>query len=69
MTTPIKTRYKRLKAKIDNAYADIKCLQQECSHPDVGRSYNSSTGNYLNKDEYWIDFNCPDCGKWWREDQ
>lgn len=45
-------------------------LQEICKHPDAVKKYDSNSGNYdPSADSYWIDFKCPDCSKWWREDQ
>ena len=45
-------------------------LQEECTHPNVHKKGGSNTGNYdPSADAYWWTFNCPDCIKYWREDQ
>ena len=45
-------------------------MQGNCLHPDVDKKYCGSTGNYdPSADGYWIDWSCPDCGKFWRTDQ
>lgn len=68
MTASIKTRYKRLLKKEDSIADAIKSLQEECNHPDRVKKYYSSTGNYdPTADCYWIEYKCPDCGKFWIE--
>lgn len=45
-------------------------LQTLCQHPNASKKYGSDTGNWdRGQDSYWIDYNCPDCGKRWQEDQ
>ncbi len=47
-----------------------KELQQLCTHPNASKKHCGSTGNYdRSADCYWIEFRCPDCGKFWMEDQ
>lgn len=47
-----------------------KELQKLCSHPDVIKKYRGNTGNYDPcADSYWIEYDCPDCGKRWIEEQ
>ena len=65
----IQSKYKRISNRINKGYADLRALEAECTHPSVKKAYGGNTGNYLNKDVYWIDYHCPDCNKQWREDQ
>lgn len=45
-------------------------LQNLCPHPDVSKTYRGDSGNWDRSDDcYWIEFNCPDCNKYWVEDQ
>lgn len=45
-------------------------LMNQCSHSDANKKYRSNTGNYgPSADSYWIDYDCPDCGKKWWESQ
>ena len=47
-----------------------KNLQNLCRHPDVSKKYKGDTGNWDRSDDcYWIEFKCPDCKKFWMEDQ
>jgi hypothetical protein len=70
--TPAQIRRRRstLTKKIETAQAQIRQLQASCPHPNVQKEYGSNTGNYdPSADSYWIDWNCPDCGKRWTTDQ
>ena len=41
-----------------------------CKHPNLEKTHKSNTGNYdPSADSYWIEFKCPDCNKFWMEDQ
>lgn len=45
-------------------------IQDSCSHVNIIKEYKSNTGNYdPSNDNYWANLKCPDCGKFWREDQ
>ena len=42
----------------------------DCNHPKLIGTPKSITGNFnSDDDEYWVEFECPDCGKKWTEDQ
>jgi len=66
----INTRYRRLVKKAEVIRQQINDLQVECAHTGVKKEYKGNTGNWDPNDNcYWINFSCPDCGKFWREDQ
>lgn len=69
----LKTRVKRLKAKIDLLQCELRIIQDhECEHPKKSLFYmaGSNTGNYdPSSDCYWLDFDCNICGKRWTTDQ
>lgn len=45
-------------------------LQRICDHVNVKKVARSNTGNYdPSADCYWYDCKCPDCDKFWMEDQ
>jgi hypothetical protein len=47
----------------------LKTLQDNCSHPNATKVYNSNTGNYdPSCDSYWEEYTCPDCNKYWTVD-
>lgn len=55
---------------IANATTKLMELQKECKHPMAERINRADTGNYdSSQDSYWRDCKCPDCGKFWKEDQ
>lgn len=70
--TPAQIR-RRLKTiqKHQDKWADAeKELQQICNHPNADKKYCGNSGNYdPSADSYWIEYRCPDCGKFWIEDQ
>lgn len=57
-------RIKEMQARLQ---AELLKLQLECEHPNATGKYGSSTGNWCPQDDsYWIEAECPDCGKrWW----
>lgn len=45
-------------------------LQASCDHPGLISTKKSDTGNYDPSNNcHWIEFKCPNCGKFWREVQ
>lgn len=51
-------------------YKAEKELQTLCTHPNASKKYCADTGNWdRNSDTYWIEYRCPDCGKFWSVDQ
>lgn len=55
---------------IDNANSRLQALKELCSHPNVTKTPKANTGNWCpDDDRYWYDCKCPDCGKFWMEDQ
>lgn len=66
----ISTRYQRLIVKLAKIQQAIRALQNECKHPNHTKVAKSNTGNYdPSADCYWYECRCPDCGKYWHEDQ
>ncbi len=64
LQTLIKTAYETLKTEETRIQNEIKELQDACPHTRAIGTPNSSTGGW-DKDSYWIDYKCPDCGKFW----
>jgi len=67
----IKKKRQKLEAEQKVLKARVTYLQNvSCKHPDVAKKPGSNAGNYdPAADYYWVDCNCPDCGKRWTEDQ
>jgi len=66
----IKRKREDIKAKIAKLVSEYAALQEFCTHPNVTKKYDSDTGNYCKSDDrYWIEYTCPDCGKFWETDQ
>jgi hypothetical protein len=60
----------QLTQTINSAVAKRLALQEACPHPDATKEPKANTGNYdPSSDCYWYDCHCPDCGKFWTEDQ
>ena len=50
--------------------AQLLYLQEECQHQNAVKENKSDTGNWCKADDcYWTECKCPDCLKFWREDQ
>lgn len=70
--TPAQVKRKRINIydKIKKLNEQIAELQSLCTHLDVTKKYKGDTGNYdPSADSYWIEWRCPDCGKFWITDQ
>ena len=62
------SRITELQKIINDAHAEIKQIQEECSHPVscVTKEYSASTGNWNKYDNsYAITLHCELCGKSW----
>jgi hypothetical protein len=60
----------KIKAKINEWTVKLRELEQACPHTNVSRKAKADTGNWCPSDDtYWYEFKCPDCGKFWIEDQ
>jgi len=45
-------------------------IQERCKHVNVRIEHCGDTGNYdPSEDRYWRTMSCPDCGKYWEEDE
>lgn len=56
-----------LEEEINKLQAEIYKLQKRCKHKNVNVIHTGSTGGY-ERDVFWKEFKCPDCGKSWTED-
>jgi hypothetical protein len=66
----VKEKAAKIVARLARAEHDLRELQSECDHTFVKKVARSNTGNYdPSADAYWYEFTCPDCGKYWHEDQ
>lgn len=66
----IRRRRETINRRISVLRDALNALQVECAHPAVIKKYDANTGNYdPGADSYWIEWNCPDCGKHWSTDQ
>lgn len=63
----IRIKYGQLIEKLNTTNDLIQQLQEQCLHPTITKQFGSNSGNYLNKDIYWVDCFCSDCHKFWRE--
>lgn len=66
----VRRRLKTIQKHQDKWDIAEKDLQEICNHPNVDKKYKGNSGNYdPSADSYWIEYRCPDCGKFWIEDQ
>lgn len=66
----IRSRKKRIDLNMGVWAMRLADLQALCRHPNAEKIARSNTGNYdPSADAYWYDCRCPDCGKFWMEDQ
>lgn len=69
-STNIKSQLSQLQNTIWQAQAEMSKLQDICQHENVSKKHKSNTGNWdPHSDCYWTEFRCPDCSKFWMEDQ
>lgn len=58
----------KLKEKISALQLEVKKIQDVCPHTNVVVTSHSNTGDWdRNDDEYWNEFICPECSKYWTE--
>lgn len=50
-------------------YDRRRLLRAKCPHTNVKKEHKSGGGGWSTQETYWINFNCPDCGRFWTEDQ
>ncbi len=66
----VQRRYLTIKKRENKLYEQLKELQSICEHTNVNKVYKGDTGNYdPGADIYWIEWRCPDCGKFWITEQ
>jgi uncharacterized membrane-anchored protein len=60
-----------LRVEIKKLSDQIKEIQDACSHPSacVSSVHKGDTGNWDNKDTYWVEHHCALCDKKWSEDK
>jgi hypothetical protein len=64
----IKNKYNNIQKKFKSVQSELNWLQETCKHPNVDTKHTSDRGNYdPSMDQYWIEYSCPDCGKFWTE--
>jgi len=67
---PIKVAIEEVNRMIAKLNEEKLRLQNACNHPGLISVQKSDTGNYdPTHDCWWVEFTCPNCGKFWREDQ
>lgn len=45
-------------------------IQEKCEHKNASKTHRGDTGNFdPSSDEFWTEFNCEDCGKFWIQKQ
>lgn len=65
----IKNKYEELRKDMNESLNQIMNLQNLCKHPNLvvtPKSCDESLDDYRYKD--WIEYQCPDCGKYWETD-
>lgn len=71
------TKQKQIHQKYLNAREEIAHwnkiidnIQASCTHPMATKEAKADTGNWCPADDsYWYEYKCPDCGRFWQEDQ
>lgn len=66
----VRRRFKAIQKHQDKWKLAEKELQAACLHVNVDEKYKGNSGNYdSSADSYWIEYRCPDCGKFWTKEQ
>lgn len=66
----VNSEYIRIQKNIEKWRVRLIKLQSSCMHPDVAITYNGSTGNFDPIDDgYYKSYKCPDCNKYWSDDE
>ena len=66
----IKNKYDQIQKKLKSVQSELEWLQETCTHPNADVKHKGDRSNYdPSMDGYWIEYNCPDCGKFWTEDK
>jgi hypothetical protein len=66
----IKNKYNQIQKKLKGIQSELDWLQKTCKHPTADAKHKADRGNYdPSMDRYWIEYSCPDCGKFWTEDR
>src|SRR6516165_11138876 len=61
--------------RLDSDIAILQNLKRQiqenfCNHPELVGEYKANTGNWDRSDDsYWVEYKCPNCDKYWTEDQ
>lgn len=57
----------RINDKISKLAKDKQDIMNSCPHYGLIATPGADTGNWCKADDqYWYDYECPYCGKWWR---
>lgn len=64
----IRKAYDDLRKKESEIAEEIRELREACPHSRHTETAKGSTGGW-DKDQYWIEYRCPDCGHFWSVDQ
>jgi len=65
----IQTKRNQLESQIHALGLELAGVILECPHPAASKKYNGDGGSYYDPPSYWLDWECPDCGKRWTTDQ
>jgi len=65
----IQTRRNTLEAQIHALQSELAMVVIDCQHPAANKKYNGDGGSYYDPPSYWIELDCPDCGKRWTTPQ
>lgn len=64
----IKEERERIEKKLKKWKSALSELRKNCAHPNISEQHSGDTGNLCLQDDcYWTDYECPDCGKIWRD--
>jgi hypothetical protein len=63
----VRKRVNVLKKVIEKTSKEISIIQETCQHQNKDKEHHSNSG-YATKTEYWTNFHCLDCGKFWTEE-
>jgi transcription initiation factor IIE alpha subunit len=62
-----KNKAQKIREQISKLHEDLFILQSKCKHKNPSKKHWSTASDYIDT-QYYTDFSCPDCFKFWRKD-
>lgn len=63
----MKKQINKIKEKISELYTEMYNIQNLCPHINTNIEYGGDKESWGEPAQHWIDYECLDCGKTWRD--